>query len=319
MSEKKAQPLVSVIMNCRNSAEFLREAIDSVFAQTWTAWEIIFWDNQSDDESPDIAKSYIGREDGVLRYFRANAVTSLGEARNLAIAEASGKYLAFLDCDDLWLPEKLALQVELFERNPELGLVATDAGILKNGKVISSMFKTARPARGRVFAQLVNAGWIAMSAAMIRFEALKNLGQWFDPEFNVAEEADLFYRIAHDWELDFVDAPLTVWRVHENNTTFTRFEQFSDETRKILTKFEILYPDFPQTWPDLVALLQRRAAFQKGVALWRKGKGGEARREIARYLCGAKFIAFWLLTWLPGSFFDVLARAYLKLPKFMRR
>lgn len=306
-------------MNCRNSAEFLREAIDSVFAQTWPAWEIIFWDNQSEDESPAIAQSYAERTDGVLRYFRAEAPTALGEARNLAIARASGKYIAFLDCDDLWLPEKLARQVELFEHNPRLGLVCTDAGILKNGRLISSMFKTAPPARGQVFAQLVRAGWIAMSAAMLRTEALHRLEQWFDPAFNMAEEADLFYRIAHDWELDFVNAPLTLWRVHENNNTFTRFEQFAGETRKILAKFEKIYPDFSQTWPELATLLQRRAAFQTGVSLWRQGDGAAARKEIAPWRRGAKFHAFWLLTWLPGSLFDLLARIYLKLPGFIRR
>ncbi|MBQ4132464.1 MAG: glycosyltransferase [Desulfovibrionaceae bacterium] len=315
----ETRPLVSVIMNCRNSSEFLREAIDSVFAQTWPAWEIIFWDNQSEDESPAIAKSYAERTDGMLRYFRAETATPLGEARNLAISRASGKYIAFLDCDDVWMPEKLARQVEQFEQNPRLGLSCTDAGVFKDGRVISSMFRTAAPARGMVFPELVRAGWIAMSAAMLRFEALKGLEQWFDPEFSMAEEADLFYRIAHDWELDFIDAPLTLWRVHANNTTFTRFELFADETRKILNKFERIYPDFAANHPQLRELLQRRAAFQKGVALWRRGKGAQARREIAPWRSGAKFYAFWLLTWLPGSLFDVLARAYLKLPQFMRR
>ena len=87
---------VSIIMNCFNGEEFLVEAIDSVFNQTYTDWEIIFFDNASTDGSREIAKSYGSK----LKYFRINKTVPLGEARNKAITNASGKYLAFLDCDE---------------------------------------------------------------------------------------------------------------------------------------------------------------------------------------------------------------------------
>ena len=75
------KPLVSIIMNCYNSDHFLREAIESVYDQTYSNWEIIFWDNASTDSSPEIAKSYDDR----LKYFRNNTTTNLGMARKLAI------------------------------------------------------------------------------------------------------------------------------------------------------------------------------------------------------------------------------------------
>ena len=172
-------------------------------------------------------------------------------------------------------------------------------------------------------AELIAAGWISMSSAVVSMKALNSLSHWFDPAFNVAEEADLFYRIAHDWELDYVDAPLTSWRVHGTNTTFAKFEQFAVETRQILAKLEKLYPGLPEEYPDLIPLLERRAVFQTAVALWRQGKNRAARQEISPHLFsgggGVKFLAFWLLSWLPGSAFDALARVYLKLPKFLRR
>ena len=96
-------PLVSVIMNCHNGERFLREAIDSVYAQTYSNWEIIFWDNVSTDDSSSIAQSYDNR----LRYYLSEGFTSLGMARELAVQKSNGEYVAFLDCDDLWLPEKL--------------------------------------------------------------------------------------------------------------------------------------------------------------------------------------------------------------------
>ena len=116
-------PTVSVIMNCLNCEKYLREAIDSVFAQTYEDWEIIFWeDKASEDNSENIAKSY-----GVkLRYFRADVSLPLYGSRNLAVQKARGKYIAILDCDDLWLPTKLEKQIPLLERDEEIGLVFSD-------------------------------------------------------------------------------------------------------------------------------------------------------------------------------------------------
>jgi len=115
-------PKVSVIMNCYNCSKYLREAIDSVYAQTFTNWEIIFWDNASTDNSSNVAKSY----DAKLRYFCNDKTTPLGNARNLAVQQACGEYIAFLDCDDIWLPEKLKLQINLLDNKPEVMLVFSD-------------------------------------------------------------------------------------------------------------------------------------------------------------------------------------------------
>ena len=80
--------LVSVIINCFNGEKYLREALDSVITQTYKNWEIIFWDNQSTDESAEIFNSY---DDVRLRYFLAPKFTKLGQARNLAVANATGE------------------------------------------------------------------------------------------------------------------------------------------------------------------------------------------------------------------------------------
>src|SRR4030067_1280023 len=106
-SKQEQQPLVSVIMNCYNSEKYLREAIDSVLAQTYQNWEIIFWDNQSTDKSAAIFKSYA---DPRFCYFLAPEHTTLGQARNLAVEQAHGAWVAFLDCGDILFPRKLAQQ-----------------------------------------------------------------------------------------------------------------------------------------------------------------------------------------------------------------
>ena len=321
-------PAVSVIMNCLNSSRDLREAMDSLMAQTFSDFEVVFWDNCSTDESPAIAQSY-GEK---VRYFRGESIVPLGEGRNLALAQARGRYLAFLDCDDLWKPTKLERQVALFEANPRVGLVCTDTEIFDGKRVFKRLFAETSPQRGMTFAALMQRQWISMSSAMVSREALTSLsaekissgqginGGWFDQSLNVCEEADVFYRIAHDWQLDHVDEPLTLWRVHGGNTTFRKFGQFADETLRILEKHRALYPGYDQEYAGLVELMTRRAGFQKAVALWREGHNSAAREAIRPWRnSGLKYKLFWWASFLPGVFFDLAARLYFALPANLRR
>ncbi len=316
-------PCVSVIMNCLNSSKYLREAMDSVMAQTFQDFEIVFWDNCSTDDSPAIAQCYGSR----VRYFRGTHVVPLGAGRNLAIAQARGRFIAFLDCDDIWKPEKLERQLTLFENAPRVGLVTTDTLVFDGRRVLRRVFEGAAPGRGMVFASLMLRQWISMSSAVLRREALASLtdddswsGGWFDESLNVCEEADVFYRVAHDWELDYVDEPLTVWRVHGANTTFRRFAEFATETRAILAKHQRLYPGYAQEHADLVEAIVRRTDFQEALALWQAGRGAEARALVAPYgMSDRKMLALRLLSWLPSCCFTPAARLYLALPGLFRQ
>ncbi len=103
-------PSVSVIMNVRNGASTLREALESVLAQSFHDWELIIWDDRSTDDSARIIAEY---KDPRIRYFLSPDETSLGKARSNAIRQATGEWLAFLDQDDIWLPDKLQKQMAL--------------------------------------------------------------------------------------------------------------------------------------------------------------------------------------------------------------
>ena len=109
MNEK---PLVSILMNCYNGERYLRESLSSVLNQTYKNWELIFWDNKSQDESVKIFNSF---NDKRFKLFNAEKHTILYEARNLAIQKTTGELIAFLDTDDIWLPDKLTKQVALFK------------------------------------------------------------------------------------------------------------------------------------------------------------------------------------------------------------
>lgn len=118
-------PLVSCIINFLNTEKFLAEAIESVFAQSYEHWELILVDDGSTDNSTGIARQYARQHPGRVRYLEHDRHKNRGTSasRNLGIAHAEGKYIAFLDSDDIWLPHKLKTQVALLETHPEAGMV----------------------------------------------------------------------------------------------------------------------------------------------------------------------------------------------------
>lgn len=211
-------PLVSVIINCYNGSRDLPACFDCLRRQTFTDFEIVFLDNCSEDDSAKIAQSFGPK----LRYFKSPHNVPLGAARNLALQEAKGDLIAFLDCDDLWLEDKLARQVDLMQKDPDIGLVTCDTILSDGHKELGRVFTGSPPARGFAFAELVERQWISMSSAMVSRKALASLTSasgewvsgWFDETLNVCEEADVFYRIAYNWKIDYVEEPLAVWRIH---------------------------------------------------------------------------------------------------------
>ncbi|MCA9401675.1 MAG: glycosyltransferase, partial [Candidatus Omnitrophica bacterium] len=229
---------VSVIMNCYNSDAYLKTAIQSVYDQTFKDWEIVFWDNCSTDNSPRIAKGF----DDKLKYFRGPRTVPLGEARNLAIEQARGDLIAFLDCDDIWLPDKLSRQVRQFEEHPQLGLVYCNAIYFKSEGKGFQLYKNHRPPEGMIFKELMTNNYIPLPTVMIPKAVLMKLGEWFDARFNMIEDADLFFRIAHDYEVGYIHEPLARYRVHDQSWTFQKRSLFPKEMRQLVTKFKEIYP-----------------------------------------------------------------------------
>jgi glycosyltransferase involved in cell wall biosynthesis len=123
--EMQVTPLVSVIIIFLNEADFLEEAVDSVLAQTYEQWELLLVDDGSSDGSTQIALKYCARNHAKICYLEHPGHKNLGmsASRNLGILHANGKYIAFLDADDVWLPEKLQFQIQIMESQPTAGMV----------------------------------------------------------------------------------------------------------------------------------------------------------------------------------------------------
>ena len=171
-------------MNCLNCEKYLRAAIDSVFAQTYEDWEIVFWeDKASNDKSEEIARNYGSK----LRYFRSDVSLPLYGSRNLAVQKARGKYIAILDCDDMWLPTKLEEQIPLLEEDNEIGLVYSDAYVFNEKGKVKQYFKSRKPSRGNVLSALLLSNFINNQTVVIRKEAFESMDKcWWD--FNFCSE-----------------------------------------------------------------------------------------------------------------------------------
>ncbi len=210
-------PLVSVIMNVRNGAAFLRQALDSAIAQTFQDWELIVWDDRSTDDSASIITTY---RDPRIRYFLSPQDTPLGTARDNAIRQAGGHWLAFLDQDDVWLPYKLEEQ---------LALAADGVGIIYGRTV---RFEADRKLRdydytheftvlpeGDIFAQLFADGcFIAMSSAILLRSAVLEIGG-IPSSVEVVPDYYLYVALAHRYQARAVQEVICLYRVHAGNLT----------------------------------------------------------------------------------------------------
>lgn len=294
---------VSIIMNCYNGEKYLNEAIDSVLAQAFQDWELIFWDNQSSDNSAKILQSY---EDERIQYYLSEKFTSLGEARNLAINQSKGEFIAFLDCDDLWLPGKLAKQIPLFS-TPEVGLVICDTYFFNEKGSQKQLYKKKKPPVGNVFRELLGEYFVSLETAVIRRTALNSLDHWFDQRFDVIEEYDLFVRLGYSWQLSYVDEVLAKWRVHGISWTWSRAELFPEERKLMLDKLSGMIPDFEELYTEEVKHIERTCSLEEAQIAWKEDRNLEARQLLDPHKSsGLKWFAAYCMTWFPYNWFQKL-------------
>lgn len=239
------KPLVSIIINCYNGAEFLSEAIDSLIKQTYQNWEIIFWDNVSVDDSAKIFKRY---QDPRLKYYLALKHTSLAKARALAIERANGDWIGFLDCDDMWLPDKLTDQMEIvLNEDSNLGLIYGRCLILNSSNTqISDWGKrqckySMHPSlkelpENKIFRQLSGFNFIPIVTALVRKKFYFDIGA-LSLEIEQAEDYDLFLRLSKSYKVCALDKPIAIYRIHNNNLSIDSDLRGFNEVIYILSKY----------------------------------------------------------------------------------
>ena len=296
-------PLVSVIMNCHNGEKYISEAIDSVLTQIYNNWELVVWDNKSTDNTRDIVNSY---SDHRIKYYCSDEFTALGEARNLAIKKSKGDLIGFLDSDDLWLSDKLKMQVPAFN-DEKIGICISDSYFFNETGVIKQIYKKKKPPTGMVFKELLGRYFISMETAMIRRSSLDKLNEWFDPRFNMIEEYDLFVRIGYQWEVEYIDKVLAMWRLHKDSWTWTRSQYFPIERQDMLKKLENVIPEFNDKYRNEIYLVNRTCDFENARILWADNNNRDARLLLRPYAySGLKWYVAYTMTYLPYIYFKKL-------------
>ncbi len=210
-SSSPSRPLVTVVIPCFNAARTVGDTIASAFAQTYRPIEIICVDDCSTDDTLAILRRWESQDVTVIASDRNGGAPA---ARNCAIAVARGGYLAFLDADDTWAPEKLERQLAVIDANPAMTLIGCHAAILRIGGQRQSDNVGRSPPRGaEAWRDMLHHSYFVPSVVVARTAAVRAVGLFNETLRSGEDDQDLFIRLALKGEVGFVDARLTT--MHE--------------------------------------------------------------------------------------------------------
>ena len=195
----------TVIIPTFNRSAFLKESIESVLAQTYRYFELIVVDDGSTDNTPEVLSSFKGKISIITGRHEGPSA-----ARNRGIMAARGKLIAFLDSDDLWMPDKLKKQMDFFRKNPEAFVCQTEEIWIRNGVRVNPREKH-RKYSGWIFDRCLPLCIVSPSAVMIRRNVFDRVGL-FDETMPACEDYDLWLRIAPLYQIYLIEEPLVIKR-----------------------------------------------------------------------------------------------------------
>ncbi len=206
-------PLVSICIGAYNRKSYIRECVDSALAQTWPHKEVVVVDDASTDGTREILQSYGGAIRLILRESNSGICPI---TRNQAAAAARGGYVAFLDSDDVWYPDKLAKQVAFMESCPEVPLCHTLCNVIDGQSRVVGIRHGAGvvPETGMIFERLLDHCWVTISTVMVRQSLFADVG-WFNPDAPygyLGEDHEFFLRVARKHSIGLVPEVLAGFR-----------------------------------------------------------------------------------------------------------
>ena len=291
---------VSVVIPVYNGERYLQQAIDSVLAQTYADVEIVVIDDGSTDSSPTMLREYGDR----LRVYHQPNCGNVGLVRNTGIERSHGEFIAFLDQDDWWLPEKLSLQVQAMRSSDSIGLVHTavtdfdDDGCSESGLLNPD----AHPERiqGRCFEELLQGNPMYNSSVLVRRSALQKVGVCdLQIPGNTVQDYDLWLRIAKAFDFGFVSEPVTCYRMHSGQGMWNRQKMLLAELDVLLRMQDVdiwksrstgryrlakLYDEIATAYFEAADVASARKYFLKALSV------GRSPRQLFRW--GASLLPF---------------------------
>lgn len=273
--EQLIMTTVSIIIPVYNNGRYIEQCINSVLAQTSSDFEIILIDDCSTDDSHDIIRRYALTHSNISLL---RNITNLGPgaSRNRGIQMARGKFLAFLDSDDLWEPTKLARQLDLFTR-PEISVVYCYTKDLKTGATTFS-----KNYRGDVTKQILRSSFCVTSSVIARAYLVKECGG-FAEDIWIGEDWSLWLKLALFSQFECLEEPLCIRRTHDS--------QVSSNNLELIRCDEIVIKRF---MPQYSKYLSQKA--MKYVRYWHSYKRGFYYRELGNKVAACKaYLKAWLL------------------------
>jgi glycosyltransferase involved in cell wall biosynthesis len=260
-------PKVSVIIPTHNRAEFLRSAITSVLNQTFQDFEIIIVDDASKDHTQEVIAHF---NDARIKVIYNQVSKEAAGARNTGLMNANCEYIAFLDDDDEWLPEKLKMQTSLLDNSP-----------LEVGGVCTGHFEVEK-VRGRVsicnpeINDFSKDNFITTSSVLLRRECFEKCGL-FDESMPTNSDYDMWIRISKSFSFKIIKKALVNYYIHENRLTFNHekkargleilFEKYDDLFKKNYKRYSKLYLDLGMHYCYEGEMLKGRKAFSKSIRM----------------------------------------------------
>jgi len=305
-------PEVSVIIPAYNSSRYIAEALDSVFEQTFKDFEVIVVDDGSTDDTRRIIENYPHQ---IKYFYQENGGPA--KARNLGIRKSEGKYIAFLDADDLWLASKLEKQVAEFEKNPELGMVITENCLFDDAGVYRDVVgKSNYLMHGDLVTNIFLKSGVVTPTVMVRRDVFGEIGL-FEETLRIGEDDNMWIRIAFHYPVGFVDEPLAKIRDHQMRTMRVN-QNYAVYTR---ASVEMLLNKYDRRLGDKIRKLVPRKFYQGNFGIgyrhFEQEEYAEARkafREALKYdRWHLKAYAYILMTMVPKRIIRFLRTAKRKL------
>tara|TARA_B100001175_G_scaffold295481_1_gene283560 strand:+ start:998 stop:2800 length:1803 start_codon:yes stop_codon:yes gene_type:complete len=211
--EYKKPSKISILMNCYNGEKYLRQSIECVINQSYQNWELIFFDNNSNDKSQSILKSY---KDDRIKYFKSNKKISLASARNEALKKITGSFVAFLDVDDYWTNNKLLNQISNMIKNKTKASY-TNFYIKRSMFPILTKYKNKKLNKNYLYKKFLESYDVGFLTFMISADIIKKNKIKFNSKFEIISDFEFVMKISRITNLSVCNEPLGVYRVHNQS------------------------------------------------------------------------------------------------------
>lgn len=236
--EKNQKPLVSIVIPVRNAANFLQETLESILAQTYTNWELIAVNDNSQDNSLVILKEY-SQKDKRIKVFSNPKHQGVSRTANLAISKTKGQFIARIDADDVMLPKRIEKQVKFLLKSPSVVAVGGQCILIdEDGQKIGE--KTFPCQHKDIYRMIYQAMPIQQPTLMVNTALLPKNFVWYENEFSTAEEVDFIFRLFKYGQCANLKDYVLKYRIHQNNlslkdpkkTFFLTYQTRKEATRK---------------------------------------------------------------------------------------